>query len=166
MIKSLVIAAIAVVSGYVAYGNHGQSRAEDFIIGYPRVIDGDTIVVGYNHIRLWGIDAPEISQLCGGRSGPYSCGSLARDSLQKLIGTNSVICTGKGTSYGRVVAICRLNSGSNKNADLASLMVSAGLALDWHTYSRGFYSIEESYARRRGLGIWQGSFMKPWEYRR
>ena len=42
----------------------GPTSAEDCIIGVASVIDGDTIEIHGQRIRLFGIDAPESSQLC------------------------------------------------------------------------------------------------------
>jgi endonuclease YncB( thermonuclease family) len=38
----------------------------DDLIGQASVIDGDTLEIHGMRIRLWGIDAPESSQLCRG----------------------------------------------------------------------------------------------------
>jgi len=35
--------------------------------GYPRIVDGDTVVVNGKNIRLQGIDAPETRQTCTNR---------------------------------------------------------------------------------------------------
>ena len=40
------------------------ASAEEFIHGKLRIIDGDTIVIKNQKIRLWGIDAPEMKQIC------------------------------------------------------------------------------------------------------
>jgi endonuclease YncB( thermonuclease family) len=40
----------------------GETRAD--VTGPARVIDGDTIVVDGEHVRLQGIDAPEKRQTC------------------------------------------------------------------------------------------------------
>ena len=37
------------------------------LAGKAYVIDGDTISISGNHIRLQGIDAPELDQSCGAR---------------------------------------------------------------------------------------------------
>jgi endonuclease YncB( thermonuclease family) len=36
----------------------------DDLIGQATVVDGDTIEIHGNRIRLWGIDAPESTQFC------------------------------------------------------------------------------------------------------
>src|SRR5215213_9963631 len=48
------------------------------IIGFARVVDGDTIEIGGHRIRLEGIDAPETEQTCSdGKGLPWSCGRIA-----------------------------------------------------------------------------------------
>ena len=47
-----------------------------------RVIDGDTIVLNGSHVRLFGIDAPELGQLC--KDG-WPAGEKARGFLRTLI---------------------------------------------------------------------------------
>ncbi|MDE3078941.1 MAG: hypothetical protein KGI94_02780 [Paracoccaceae bacterium] len=54
------------------------ARAE-VLTGTPRVIDGDTLAFGPRHVRLMGIDAPELAQRCGtGRAGPAGNGRAGR----------------------------------------------------------------------------------------
>jgi endonuclease YncB( thermonuclease family) len=61
------------------------------IIGPARVVDGDTLVIGEQHIRLDGIDAPETDQVCLDAAGQrWTCGIAARDQLARRIGTASV----------------------------------------------------------------------------
>ena len=46
-----------------------MSAAMADITGKPRIIDGDTIEIAGEHIRLHGIDAPEAKQTCTDQSG-------------------------------------------------------------------------------------------------
>ena len=43
-----------------------SAGAADNLAGQASVIDGDTLEIHGTRIRLWGIDAPETSQLCRG----------------------------------------------------------------------------------------------------
>lgn len=53
--------------------------------GEVRVIDGDTLEVGAETIRLWGIDAPEGGQRCRRAGVSYDCGAAAwKDTRVKL----------------------------------------------------------------------------------
>ena len=58
--------------------------AADNLAGQASVIDGDTLEIHGTHIRLWGIDAPESSQLCrSDDSLPYRCGAKAANELDR-----------------------------------------------------------------------------------
>ena len=56
------------------------------VAGVPRVVDGDTLVIGAAKIRLQGVDAPETDQLCLNSNGSsWTCGVEARDRLAAYI---------------------------------------------------------------------------------
>jgi len=42
------------------------------VSGAARVVDGDTLVIGTQRIRLFGIDAPESRQTCRASSGDWA----------------------------------------------------------------------------------------------
>ena len=57
------------------------AQAADFS-GVPRVVDGDTLVIGTTKFRMEGIDAPETDQVClNARGARWTCGIDARDQL-------------------------------------------------------------------------------------
>lgn len=65
----------------------------DAIKGKARVIDGDTIEIEGEEIRLAGIDAPEMGQWCRDVEGyRYRCGRKAAEFLQSGI-NDAVQCT-------------------------------------------------------------------------
>ena len=115
------------------------------------VIDGDTIVIDLIHIRLEGIDAPELDQ-------PY--GKVSKWALHKLCKDQVVTAQINGElSHNRVVATCFLPDGR----DLAAELVRQGLALDWAAFSGGKYrGCEPPDARRK---MWKTAVrQKPTAY--
>lgn len=132
------------------------------IIGPARIIDGDTLVIGGTHIRIWGIDAFEARQQCHRPDGDWPCGAMATILLQMFTEHYPVICTDKGRDrYNRTVATCTANG-----IDLGSTMVSIGYALDWPKYSHGYYAYEQELAAKTKTGGWSGTFTIPWDWRR
>jgi micrococcal nuclease len=104
-----------------------HQTGQQIIRGHCWVIDGDTIVINKVHIRLAGIDAPELDQ-------PF--GQIAKRSLMNLCrGQVVTAMTDGSTTYERAVATCTLDDGR----DLAAEMVRAGHALDWGKHSGGRY---------------------------
>ncbi len=98
------------------------------IIGPARVIDGDTIEVQGQRIRLHGIDAPEGRQLCFDDGEPWLCGTAATNALRNKIGDRQVTCEELDRDcYERVVAKCPVDG-----EDLGEWMVLRGWAKRYH----------------------------------
>jgi endonuclease YncB( thermonuclease family) len=67
-------------------------------------VDDDTIKLGGTTYRLWGIDAPEMKQLCG----DWSAGVAAAYALADLMRGKAIKCEDKGRDrYGRSIGLCR-----------------------------------------------------------
>ncbi|ABE62771.1 nuclease (SNase-like) [Nitrobacter hamburgensis X14] len=132
------------------------------LTGQASVIDGDTLEIHGQRIRLSGIDAPESSQLCrGDDSLQYRCGAKSANELDEHIAGRPVSCEGVGRDqYGRVVAVCSIDG-----EDVGEWLVRGGLAFDWPRYSRGKYAGAQKEAERAGRGVWAGSYVVPRAYR-
>jgi len=132
------------------------------IIGTASVIDGDTLEIHGERIRLFGLDAPESSQVCHDANGDaWRCGREAAYFLSDLIGRSTVRCTVDGEDrYRRHIAICRVG-----NDDLGRTLVQAGLALAYRQYST-VYVEDEAIASQAGIGLWRREFVEPWRWRR
>jgi endonuclease YncB( thermonuclease family) len=98
------------------------------------IIDGDTLTLGNEQVRLWGIDAPEGRQVCQDAAGHgFRCGDVAREHLIALIGGRSVDCRRRDRDgYGRMVAQCNV-----AGRDLGEAMVRAGWAVEYRQFSQG-----------------------------
>lgn len=126
--------------------------------GRPHVIDGDTLSLGDRRIRLSGIDAPELRQICQRANGEWPCGTQARANLIRLIGDARPTCSGNAEDrYGRLLAVCTVGGGVDLNRE----MVASGFAVAF-----GDYEKEEDDAMRRRIGLWGGTFDKPQIWRR
>ncbi len=131
------------------------------VAGVASVIDGDTIEVHGQRIRLHGIDAPESRQLCRQDRKPWQCGKDAANALARKIARRPVTCEDLGRDrYMRIISRCTV-----AGEDINAWMVSQGLALAYRRYSHD-YNDEEADARAARRGIWAGKFVKPWEWRR
>lgn len=126
-----------------------------------RIHDGDTLTLEDQRIRLWGIDAPELAQLCQHGSIAVECGKQSRDALKAYLQNKEVQCEVIDTDrYRRSVARCTADG-----EDINAYMVTQGWALDYGRYSRGYYSAQERAAKAAAVGVWQYEFIKPWEWR-
>ena len=146
-----------------AVSAHGAENVQP-LMGRASVIDGDTIEVAGEHIRINGIDAPESSQLCQDDQGQsYRCGAMSTRALDRLLAQSRPLrCEFvERDQYGRFVGNCFRADGVN----VAAALVRAGMALDWPRYSGGAYANEQSAAVAAKAGIWRGEFQAPWEWR-
>jgi len=136
--------------------------AESPLIGRASVIDGDTLEIHGQRIRLEGIDAPESRQTCTDFSGQlWRCGKASAFALADRIGAATIRCLPHGHDrYGRVLAVCFMG-----DADLNGWMVRNGWAVAYRKYSMA-YVVAEEQAQADQVNIWAGSFMMPWDWRR
>ncbi len=138
-----------------------QPASAGDLTGRASVIDGDTIEIHAERIRLEGVDAPESGQSCTDTEGrAWPCGRRAAFALADHIGQKPVHCISSGKDrYHRSLATCDLD-GENLNRWL----VANGWAVAYRRYSEAYVS-EETVAQEQKRGIWSGTFVMPWDYR-
>ncbi|MAW85219.1 MAG: nuclease [Phyllobacteriaceae bacterium] len=127
--------------------------------GVAAVIDGDTVRLGGERVRLKGIDAPELDQTCQRAGATQACGRQARAVLERLTDGRPMRCRGwERDRHGRLLAVCHAGE-----TDLNGAMVASGWAVAF-----GAYEAEEARARLERRGMWAGSFDAPrvWRARR
>lgn len=129
--------------------------------GVARAIDGDSLTVGEQEVRLFGIDAPEYRQTCEINHAAWSCGADSASALRRLIDGRYLSCISRDRDvYGRTVASCLVESD-----DVGAILVRGGQAVVLQN-GRADYGFLEDQARRANRGIWASKFMLPAEYRR
>lgn len=126
-----------------------------------RIIDGDTLVLLGETIRLEGIDAPELAQTCPrSHSGTYRCGQKAKSHLDLLARHGTVSCIGtERDAFDRRLATC-----FSGDINLNKAMVADGHAYAFRRYSQNYIG-EEASAKLAKRGVWQATSMPPWEFR-
>ena len=122
-----------------------------------RVIDGDTIAIGEQRVRLSCIDAPESDQ---------SYGIAAKEELEKIIGNRTVTVSVESTDrYGRDIGWVILDGKDTANV----IMVSRGYAWWYEYYCKNYNRLGElqRYAELHKLGLWQGKKqINPYQWRK
>tara|TARA_R110000868_G_scaffold80390_20_gene228468 strand:- start:3652 stop:4188 length:537 start_codon:yes stop_codon:yes gene_type:complete len=137
-----------------------------------RVVDGDSLAVGRQRLRLLGIDAPELEQTCLRAGKAVPCGRLARDHLAQLIGKGALACSDRGLDkHGRTLAVCRWQSTQEPdNGALVSAgsqaTINAQMVHDGWAVSYGDYKALEVLAALAGRGLWELEFEVPQDWRR
>ena len=73
------------------------------IAGSARVVDGDTVEIGTQAIRIHGIDAPEASQACQLPKGTWDCSAAAVNFPRAMTEGRTIRCAGhEMDQYGRL----------------------------------------------------------------
>ena len=169
-IAALIVPGETVERGAVAVVRAAADGAEGWLADRPirgtaTVSDGDTLRISGVKVRLFGIDAPELSQTCatGSPAAPaagWRCGAAAAARLTELASGGDVSCKPRDHDrYGRIVAACSVNG-----VDLGAQLVAEGLARAYVRYGDD-YAAAEAQARSAGVGLWQGAAEAPWDYR-
>jgi len=130
------------------------------ISGPATALDGDSLLVAGQKIRLFGIDAPEFTQTCTRDGETWECGKAAKEQLAALVKGAHVECWRVDTdSFGRAVSTCNAD-----REDLNRTMVEQGWALAYREFSTDYVGAEQQ-ARSYGLGLWGGEFETPSDFR-
>ncbi|CAK8712603.1 hypothetical protein GCAAIG_01920 [Candidatus Electronema halotolerans] len=158
----VVLGAVAVVAAFTILGKRiaKEPISESSQMSHTiRVIDGDTIELSSEKLRLFGMDAPEKGQPCKRNNAPYDCGTASKEHLEFLLTGAKVECTKKKKDkWGRYIALC-----SADGEDVSRLMVRHGWAIAYREYSTSYVEDEE-FAKSNRLGMWSKQFAVPSEW--
>lgn len=159
---TLILAVLAAIFGkdHIPTGRPSPQNPSaplpEKISGAGRPIDGDSLRVGRDEVRLKGIDAPEGRQSCTRNGVAWACGEDSRKQLVQIIGKDVVVCrVADRDRFNRYLSFCTAGG-----RDLNAGMVASGLAVAFGGYVR-----EEGEAKARKRGLWSGEFQRPRDWR-
>lgn len=142
-----------------------ETRRRDVYQGRVYVSDGDTLHMGSDRLRIWGVDTPESDQVCFLNRQPIMCGEMARNELAEFIGRRSVRCEYKDWNEGqlglyppRAVVRCMV-----RGVDIGDWLISRGLAAPNYTPT---YMHVGRLACEGKVGLWAGAWANPADWRR
>lgn len=160
-LRSLARPLLAVALTVALCGVADARTKVDDLSGSAIVLDGDTLAIGSDKVRLHGVDAFEAEQTCtDARGEAYGCGGRATRYLASLVLGGLVACSGRDVDqYGRLVAVCSAGS-----VDLGAALVRAGHAVAYRRYSADYIGLEAG-ARAARAGAWSGTFVPSADYR-
>lgn len=156
---------LAVLGAILGAALVGAPAAAAEALGTPTVIDGETLEVAGRRFRLYGIDAPELAQSCELRGRRYPCGRVVRTALMDLVAGVEVRCVPRATEAAPDTGAAVVASCFAGGYDLARGMVHTGWALAMPRAGTGYARIERA-AEKARRGLWKGTFVKPWQWRR
>jgi endonuclease YncB( thermonuclease family) len=132
--------------------------------GKALAIDGDSLKVDGKEVRLMGIDAPEYSQNCfDAQDKEYACGHASQKFTANLVDGKEVTCFyAQKDVYNRFLAKCFIGEVSVNEEILKNGMA---VIYSFASSDSNMEELEKS-AKKNRVGIWQGKFQLPKEYRK
>lgn len=150
-------------------GDNKQEQQKPFnptdypvVYGSVRVISGDTLEMYGRIFQLFGVAAPVVSQTCANKQGrAYNCGREAAAWLKNWIEDAELECRViQQDTKGNMIGTC-----SYGPYDLGAALVNSGWALAYTKYTDVYYPYEVQ-AQKNRRGLWQGTFYKPWDWKK
>lgn len=136
-----------------------QLKAQD-ISGDARVIDGMTLEVQGQRLRLFAIVAPDLKQTCRWPNKDIPCGQVSKTAMMDLVAQTRVVCSVLNKKR-KGVQLARCRAGG---FDIGANMVHTGWALAFRPESAAYVETENK-ARKARRGLWKGDFTPPREWR-
>lgn len=133
------------------------ARAE-ILLGVATVIDGATLEIDGQTLRLLDIEVPALPQLCKDAAGAdYACGQRSSQSLAELLKRRQVTCDWSNLdAQGRRLARC-----SAAGQDAGLWLVGQGWAVPDRNCKCETYRAAADHAKAQKLGLWAGRFEMP-----
>jgi len=155
------LVAVVVAVGLVLYVGWAPASRAGTTDTPVSVIDGDTIQIDGKIIQIYGIDAPELGQMCRHDGTWFHCGLDAAFELNKLIGLEETAlrCAPPEGKAGAATQVCQVG-----HFDVAHVLLSSGYVVATAEAGSNYREAESS-ARGAKLGLWHSEFVTPADWR-
>jgi endonuclease YncB( thermonuclease family) len=152
MIRVLLLLSIVMFAAPVAANQ---------ITGPAEAVDSTVIAINGQRIMLFGIDSVMRKQNCTVDGKVWQCWAAAVRDLQTLVDQGPATCEviGEPDVYGRLLARCGINGQS-----LNEQLVRRGYAVARPSETTEYVAAEAE-AKEKKVGLWQGQFQRPSEFR-
>lgn len=149
-------------------GPAGAQQTDKILSGYGYAVDGNTLTIGADSVRITGVMAPLLDQNGEDQiARSYPAGLYARDVLASFVAEKPIACrvvpqhSKEKDAQGRYFGICA----AGQTQDIGAALVQRGWAMvdrSGDTAAYGNYAELESLAKASRFGIWQGPIQLPW----
>lgn len=130
--------------------------------GKVHVADGHSLLVGEHAVRLNGVEAPGLKQLCFATSGsPWRCGIASVNRLKSLAEGKKAVCRVEAPAGDGAAATCAVQGIS----DVSRILLQEGMVVT-NRYAPPAYREMQSQARHYRAGLWVGTFTNPADWRK
>jgi len=147
-----------VAAGLLAIVVVAAAAATEKVVENVSVVDGNTLQIGDKVSDLYGIDAPELGQLCFQDGRWNHCGITAAFELKKLLDFDKPLRC-EPAPADKLQIVCHAAS-----VDVALVLLKGGYVVA-KPGSEVAYGQAEKSAREGNLGLWHMSFVMPSDWR-
>jgi endonuclease YncB( thermonuclease family) len=131
------------------------------VTGVGEVLDSDVILVDGYRIHLFGVESVESAQGCEIRRQLWDCYPAAVRALQTIVFEGPLTCEiVSGPNFpNQALGTCTVNG-----QDVGERFVRSGFGVAF-TAETDAYVAAQAAAQAEGVGLWQGAFLPPHEWR-
>ena len=129
--------------------------------GTAEVVESDVIRLEGYRVYLFGAESVEPRQLCRVNGQTWECFAAAVRQLQTIVSEGDVVCDilSGPDALNQLIGSCTVNG-----EDISQRMVRSGFAVTVPDETDA-YDEDEAAAREEGIGLWQGAFTLPPDWR-
>jgi endonuclease YncB( thermonuclease family) len=140
-----------------AYAQSARSVG-DLVTGRANAVAGDTLDIGDERIRVWGIDAPDPGARCARGGKDWRPARESTVALEDCLKETTITCRVQRIDGRRYVSECWRD---DNQEDVGACMVRSGWATDAPGFSGAHYASLEAEPKAKQRGLWACSGEPP-----